>query len=264
MPSSNDSPGATPPLPTEEETDKKTRKRRAKVRSAWISFVGRIVAQFVGAAATIGLGLILARHIHRVDRVAGEGSPPPPSSAPARTVARSREGGVSLAVLPFVNLSGDPEQDHFTDGMTEAIITDFAKIRALRVISRTSVMPYKGARKPLPDIARELGVDAVVEGSVARAGGRVRVTAQLIDAASDEHLWAESYDRDVKDVLALQDDVARAIVREVRAALAPLEQERLARTRPVDPAAHALDLKGRYVWSGGAVPERQGAAHFFE
>jgi len=121
----------------------------------------------------------------------------------------------SLAVLPFQNLSRDPEQEYFADGMTEALIADLAKIRALRVISRTSAMQYKDVKKPLPQIARELNVEAVVEGSVLRSGDRVRITAQLIHAPTDRHLWADSYERDLKDVLALQSEVARAIAQEI-------------------------------------------------
>src|SRR5205085_368230 len=117
----------------------------------------------------------------------------------------------SLAVLPLQNLSGDPAQEYFADGMTEELITDLGQISSLRVISRTSVMRYKGAQKPLPEIARELHVDAVVEGSVVRVRERVRITAQLIRAPTDVHLWGESYERDMGDVLALQDEVARAI-----------------------------------------------------
>ena len=152
----------------------------------------------------------------------------------------------SLAVLPLENLSRDPEQDYFADGMTEALITDLAKIQALRVISRTSVMQYKGVKKPLPEIAKELGVDGIVEGSVQRAGDRVRITAQLIEAATDRHLWAQSYERDLRDVFALQNDVAQAIAREIRVTVSPEEKARLARSRPVNPAAHEAYLKGRY------------------
>ena len=114
----------------------------------------------------------------------------------------------SLAVLPLENLSDDPEQEYFADGMTEALIADLASIRALKVISRTSVMRYKETEKSLPEIARELGVDGVIEGSVMRAGDRVRITVQLIDAATDENLWAESYERNMRDVLALQREVS--------------------------------------------------------
>jgi len=152
----------------------------------------------------------------------------------------------SLAVLPLANLSADPEQEYFADGMTEALITDLAKIGRLRVISRTSVMRLKGSKKSLPEIARELSVDGVVEGSVLRSGERVRITAQLIRAATDEHLWAQSYERDARDVLALQDDVARAIAQEIRITLTPQEQARLSGARRVDPEVHQLYLKGRY------------------
>lgn len=219
------------PMPSsaaDESAGKKARKRKDKVRSAWIAFVGRILAQLVGAAATVVLGLILARRIYPPDRTPAAPAPAAPNAA-VYSAPRPGEAGVSIAVLPFANLSGDPQQEYFTDGMTEAIITDLAKVRALRVISRTSVMSYKGGSKSLPEIARELGVSAIVEGSVVRSGDRVRVTAQLIDGRSDEHLWAESYDRDLKDLLALQDELAHAITREVRVALTPLMQERLAR-----------------------------------
>jgi TolB-like protein/Flp pilus assembly protein TadD len=155
----------------------------------------------------------------------------------------------SLAVLPLENLSGEREQDYFADGMTEELIATLGKIGALRVISRTSVMQYKGARKPLPQIGRELNVDAVVEGSVMRSGDRVRITAQLIHAASDRHLWAESYEGDLRDVLALQSKVARAIAQEIRITLTPQEQRHLANARPIDPEAHQAYLKGRHYWN---------------
>ena len=151
----------------------------------------------------------------------------------------------SIAVLPLQNLSGDPEQEYFADGMTEALIANLAKIKSLRVISRTSIMTYKNARKPLPEIAKELNVDAVVEGSVALTDGRVRVTAQLIDAVSDRHLWAENYDRNLRDVLALQSELTEAIVGEIRVNLSPQEQQRLTNVKPVDPEGYQLYLKGR-------------------
>jgi TolB-like protein/tetratricopeptide (TPR) repeat protein len=152
----------------------------------------------------------------------------------------------SLSVLPLAELSGDPAQGYFADGMTEALITSLAKIEKLRVISRTSVMQYRGTRKSLPRIARELNVDAVLEGSVLRSGERIRITAQLIHAPSDQHLWAESYERDFRDVLALQDEIARQVAGQVRIILTPEEQARLEGARPVDPQAHELLLKGRY------------------
>jgi eukaryotic-like serine/threonine-protein kinase len=150
----------------------------------------------------------------------------------------------SLAVLPLSNISKDPEQEYFADGMTEALITELSRIRALKVISRTSVMQYKDAKKPLPQIASALGVKGVVEGSVMRAGDSVRITVQLIDAESDRHLWAESYTREAKNVLALQSEVASAIAREVRVAVTPEEARRLAAKQPVDPEAHQLALRG--------------------
>src|SRR5262249_14452656 len=123
----------------------------------------------------------------------------------------------SIAVLPLENLSGDPAQEYFADGMTEALITDLGKIGSLRVISRTSAMHYKGTRKTLPEIARELNVDAVIEGAVLRSGDRVRITTQLVEASSDRHLWAETYERDLRDLLALQGEVAREVARQVKA-----------------------------------------------
>jgi eukaryotic-like serine/threonine-protein kinase len=152
----------------------------------------------------------------------------------------------SLAVLPLANYSGDPQQDYFADGMTEELITDLAQIKSLRVISRTSAMAYKGTRKTLPQIGRELNVDGVLEGSVERAGSRVRITEQLVEAATDRHLWAKSYERELKDVLALQAEVARAVAAEVQAAITPQEAARLGSARPVDPEVHELYLRGRY------------------
>ncbi len=155
----------------------------------------------------------------------------------------------SLAVLPLENLSRDPEQDYFADGLTEALITDLSKIGALRVISRTSVMHYKGTKKTLPEVARELNVDGVIEGSVQRSGERVRITAQLIHAPTDTHLWAESYERELRDVLALEDDVARAIAREIKVNLTPQAEARLTGAHPVNVEAHDDYLKGRFFWN---------------
>ena len=152
----------------------------------------------------------------------------------------------SLAVLPLENLSGDPEQEYFADGMTEALIADLGKIGSLRVISRTSVMQYKNARKPLPEIARELGVDGVIEGTVTREGERVRITAQLVDGRTDQHLWAERYERPVRGVLDLQGEVAKAVAQQIRLELSPSERAGLENRRPVDPAAHDALLKGLY------------------
>ncbi len=152
----------------------------------------------------------------------------------------------SLAVLPLENLSQDPQQEFFADGMTDELITDLAKIASVRVISRGSVMRYKRTKKPLPEIARELNVDAVVEGTVLRSGDRVRITAQLIHAQSDRHLWAESYERDLRDVLVLQSEVARTIAREIKIQVTPQEQQRLAAAPPVNPEAFELLLQAQY------------------
>ncbi len=152
----------------------------------------------------------------------------------------------SIAVLPLENFSGDANQEYFADGMTEALIADLAQISSLRVISRTSVMQYKGVRKPLTEIARELHVDAILEGTVFHDGQRVRITAQLIEAATDRHLWVKSYERDLRDILALHSEVARAVAREIKITLTADEEIRLATSRPVNPVAHEAYLKGQY------------------
>ena len=154
----------------------------------------------------------------------------------------------SLAVLPLENLSGDA-QDYFADGMTDELITDLAQIAALRVISRTSVMPYKGARQPLPVIARALSVDAIVEGTVLRSGHRVRITAQLVQASADKHLWAKSYEADLGDTLSLQKQVASAIADQIRIELTPHEQSVLHSVVSVNPEAYDDYLKGRFFFS---------------
>ena len=162
------------------------------------------------------------------------------------SVAVPARGVTSIAVLPLENLSGDPAQEYFSDGMTEELIATLAQVRALRIISRTSVMRYKGQHRSISDIAKELNVDAVVEGSVRRAGDRVRITVQLIDAATERHLWAKSYERDMKEVLALQGEVATAIVEEIQVTVTPQEATRLKDARAVTPAAYEAYLKGRY------------------
>jgi serine/threonine protein kinase len=177
-------------------------------------------------------------------------SPTSAASAPlAATRKRARPKRIrSLAVLPLANFSRDPEQEYFADGMTEALICDLAKLRALKITSRTSVMRYKGTERPLREIAEELNVDALVEGSVMRAGQRVRISAQLIHAASDTHLWAENYERDLEDVLLVQSEIAQAIAREIHAAVTPEEARRLSRARRVNPDAYEAYLKGRFHW----------------
>ena len=155
----------------------------------------------------------------------------------------------SIAVLPLENLSGDAAQDYFADGMTDQLITDLAQIGALRVISRTSAMAYKGARQPLPEIAKQLNVDAVVEGTVLRSGEQVRITAQLIQASSDTHLWADTYEGNLRDTLVLQEKVAQAIADRIRIELTPGEQAGLKSSKAVDAEAYEDYLKGRYFWN---------------
>ncbi len=170
----------------------------------------------------------------------------------------------AIAVLPLQNISGDPEQEYFADGMTDAVITDLAKIKALKVISRTSVMRYKNTKKPLRDIAAELRADAVVEGSVMHSTDHVRITVQLIDASSDQHLWAESYEGAAKDVFVLQGAVAQAIARQVQAATTPQEQARLVKKKPVDPQAYELYLKGRHIMTRGGLEDVRKAIEYFQ
>jgi TolB-like protein/DNA-binding winged helix-turn-helix (wHTH) protein/Tfp pilus assembly protein PilF len=160
----------------------------------------------------------------------------------------------SLAVLPLENLSHDAEQEYFADGMTDDLITDLAKISALRVVSRTSVMQYKGSKKSVPEIARELNVDAVLEGTVARYQDRVRITAQLISADPEKHLWAEKYETNLSDVLTVQDDVAKAVARAIQIKVKPTEQLLLTTPRAVNPEAYEAYLKGRY-WASFPTEE---------
>jgi TolB-like protein/DNA-binding winged helix-turn-helix (wHTH) protein/Tfp pilus assembly protein PilF len=169
----------------------------------------------------------------------------------------------SLAVLPLESLSNDASQDYFADGMTDELISDLGQISALRVISRTSVMAYKRARKPLPQIARELNVDAVVEGTVLRSGDRVRITAQLIEASTDKHLWSESYEGELRDTLALQNQVARAIADQIRINVNPQERAALKTVKVVNPEAYESYLKGRYFWNKRAADGLKVALAYF-
>ena len=170
----------------------------------------------------------------------------------------------SLAVLPLKNLSGDASQDYLADGMTEALIGTLSRIHNLRVTSRTSVMRFKDTHLSVPEIARTLQVDAVVEGSVIRDGSRIRVHAQLIRAATDEHFWSEAYDRELRDVLSLQSDVARSIARKVEVTITGEEHARLSAARTVDPEAYEAYLKGRYYWNKRTAPSMAKAALYFE
>src|SRR6267154_364149 len=171
---------------------------------------------------------------------------------------------MSLVVLPLENLSGDREQDYFADGMTDDLTANLAKIRSLRVISRSTAMAYKGTHKPLSEIARELRVDAVVEGTVLRAGNRVRITAEMVQVSTDHHLWAETYESQIGDVLALQNRVSSAIVDEIRINLSPEDKQRLAKNPSVSPEAYEDYLKGRYYWNKRSGDGFEKAIGYFE
>jgi TolB-like protein len=152
----------------------------------------------------------------------------------------------SIAVLPLENLSRDPEQEYFSDGITGTLITELSKIHSLRIISRTSTVQYKGTKKSLPQIARELNVDAVIEGAVLRSGDRVRINVELIEANSDKHLWAESYDRELGDILKLHSEVAQAVANQIQIQLAPEQRARLQSAPTVNQAAYEDYLKARF------------------
>jgi len=169
----------------------------------------------------------------------------------------------AIAVLPLANLSGDPEQEYFANGMTEGLINDLAKIRALRVISRTSIMRYKNTDKSLPEIAEELNVDALIEGSVRMIGDQMQVTTQLVDGRSDQHLWAESYDRSLGDVLKVHREIASAIAREIDIPLSPEERQIFSKTRQVNPEAYRLFLQGKY-FTDGLLQNPKKAISFYE
>jgi TolB-like protein/DNA-binding winged helix-turn-helix (wHTH) protein len=168
----------------------------------------------------------------------------------------------SIAVLPFANLSGDPSQEYFADGMTDTLITDLAQIQTLRVISRTTAMQYKGTKKTLPEIARELHIEAVVEGSVRRVGDHVRVAAELLYGPNDRPLWAQSYERDLRDTLALENEVARTIVHQIHGKVKPGELVASATIRPVDAAAQEDYLKGLYYWARRPIGLQKGIGFF--
>ncbi len=186
----------------------------------------------------------------------------------AAKMVLSRQPGAkpieSLAVLPLENLSHDPEQDYFAEGTTEELTTALAKISALRVISRTSVMQYKGTKKPIPQIAQELNVDAVLEGTVTRDQGRVRITAQLIGTAPEKHLWAEKYEGSLSEVLNLQDAVAKAVAHEIQIKVTPRERALLSTPRAVDPAAYEAYSKGRYLWEQSGEENLRKSREYFE
>ncbi len=210
--------------------------RRRRLHPAWIAAAVAMALVVLVAGLNVG-GLR--------ERLLGRAGPP---------------AVYTLAVLPLENLSGDPQQEYFADGMTEELISNLAQVGSLRVTSRWSVTRYKKEKKPLPVIARELGVELLVGGSVRRAGDRVRITAQLVDAATDTQLWSETYERSVQDVLALQSELAQAIAKQVRVKLSPNEEVRLASTARVKPEAHEAYLRGVYAWNEGS--DQEALQHF--
>jgi len=183
--------------------------------------------------------------------------------APVNEIRPDESRARSLAVLPLANVSNDPTQDFFADGMTDELINHLMKIESLRVCSRTSAMTYKGVGRPISHIARELNVDWVVEGAVLHSGNRVRITARVIDGSNEQHVWAESYEREVRDVLELQSEVARAIAREIRVKVTARDEVRLAKTRPVDPEAYLTYLRGRYFWNKRTGENLRRAVDYF-
>jgi TolB-like protein/Tfp pilus assembly protein PilF len=236
----------------------KLEKRRSKVRAAWIAFVGRILAQLIGAIATVGLGLYVVRTFG-VEGPARRGAAPAAVAAAAPAPRRP-----ALVVLPFQVYSPSGEDQKLSDGFTEALIADLARIPDLRVVSRTSSMYYRGTTRTLATIAKELDVDLVVEASVARQANHVRVTVQLIEAASDSHLWSQSYDRRTRDLLAMQTEVARAIAQELRTTLAPRQQRALLERAGL--AADVIDeyLRGRAAFERRSPGDLTAATTLFE
>ncbi len=209
---------------------------------------GRVALALVGLSAAVAIAL--AWNVGGLrQRLLGKTGPPKIQS---------------IAVLPLENLTGDPAQEYFVDGMTDALTTELAQTASIRVISRTSAMQYKGKYKPLPEIARELNVDAVVEGSVVRSGNRVRINAQLIQAAADRHLWAASYERELSDILALQGEISRAIASQVEAKVLPERQAHLASLRQVNPEAYEAYLRGMAYMETENERENEAAIVFLE
>jgi TolB-like protein len=231
------------PATSDPATLLKKKKKKDRLRAAWISFTGRILAQMVGAIATVTLGVLVLHKAQAGSHTTAGTAAPVELAGQATPAAVDRTPNQSgIAVLSFQNYSGDPRQDAFADALTEALISNLAQIDTWHVVSRTSSSQYKGQRRPLPDIARELGAAYVIEGSVTRANGRLRVVAQLIDARTDQHLWARSYDRALRDPLAVQMNVAAAITGDVRSALDPKRlQPRLLAGPPAEIPAVAED-----------------------
>jgi TolB-like protein/Tfp pilus assembly protein PilF len=238
----------------------KLEKKRDKVRAAWIAFVGRILAQLIGAVATVGLGLYVVR-TYGVEGPGRRSAPAPTAVAAAMPAALPRP---ALVVLPFQIYSPTGTDQRLSDGFTESLIADLSRIPDLRVVSRTSSMYYRGTNKTLPAIAKELDVDLVVEASVARQADRVRVTVQLIEAASDSHVWSQTYDRRSVDLLALQADVTRTASQDLRAAIAPRQERALAERAGLPAAVIGDYLRGRSAFDRRSPGDLATATLLFE
>ena len=229
-------------LPTAAEVPRAS-PRTAKLPASWLKTIGWVGVGVVALLCT--LGWRMARY--------------------GRVGFSSGSQIRSLAVLPLANLSGEADREYFADGMTEELTTDLGKISALRVISRTSTMQYKGSKKPLPEIARELNVDAIVEGTVARSGSHVHITANLIQASPERHLWAESYESEVADALAVQGEIAQAVGRKIGLSITEKERELLTVPRLVNPEAQDLYMEGRFAWHFAENAEAsQKAVNYFQ
>jgi len=195
-----------------------------------------------------------------IAKIAGSAS----AATASKSTSAQQSPGMSICVLPFVNMSGDPEQEYFSDGITEDIITDLSQVSALLVIARNTAFTFKGKVMDVKDVARALDVTHVLEGSVRKAGDRVRITAQLIHAATDTHLWAETYDRDLRDILNLQRELARQVSRNIRINVQPADGERFVNDVRVDPKAHDLYLRGRFFWNRRTRSDLLKASEYFQ
>lgn len=245
---------ASPSAATDVSAADSARKPKDKLRSAWISFAGRIVAQLIGAMATVVLGVYVAnayaKHVRVTEAGATAAAPAESALQPASTtpVVRARHGeGLALVVLPFQDYTPAAASAHVANGLTEALTSTLARSGQVQVISRTSATHFSETRAPLPAIAAALAVDLVVEGSISRQGNRVRVTVQLIDAHADEHLWAQTYDRSVDDVLALEADVSAAIGRDLTAVL---PRTTLGRGTPATASSPPPSATSRWLFAG--------------
>lgn len=251
MPANENITHITPSAP-EPETGRSEAKKKSKgkkgdrLRAAWIGFVSRILAQFIGAAASVVLGLLVVhQYTSRVAQTKTEPSVDTlaQQAPPVRKTVIAPTGRIALAVLPLQDYSSGRRSTALADALTEALITDLSGLDGVRVMSRTSSMRYKTADKSLKEIAGELGADVIVEGSIVQAGGYVRVTVQLIDAGTDAHLWARSYDRELRDTLGLQAEVAATIARDVGAVLGAAAEKARAVPSVSETAASAEGLK---------------------